>query len=66
MLRHSSGIKTMVIEIILFVAFVTGVATTMVKLYEWRQVRYGPYLTKQRSKTNRPRQSTVEVIEESA
>ena len=53
---HCSGIKTMVIETILFLAFVTAVGTTIVKIYEWRHdVLYGPYLAKQRSEPNRPR-----------
>ena len=42
---HCSGIKTMVIETILFLAFVTAVGTAIVKVYEWRQdVLYGPYI----------------------
>jgi hypothetical protein len=50
------GIKKMVIEAILFLAFVTALGTAIVKVYEWRQdVLYGPYLAKQRSKPNRPR-----------
>ena len=53
---HCSGIKTMVIETILFLVFVTAVGTTIVKIYEWRQdVLYGPYLAKHRSEPNRPR-----------
>jgi hypothetical protein len=56
MLLHCSGIKTMVIETILFLAFVTAVGAAVVKIYEWRQdVLYGPYLAKQRSEKNRPR-----------
>ena len=39
----------MVIETILFLAFVIAVGTAIVKIYEWRQdVLYGPYLAKQR------------------
>jgi hypothetical protein len=50
------GNKTMVIETILFLAFVVAVGAAIVKIYEWRQdVLYGPYLAKQRSKPNRPR-----------
>jgi hypothetical protein len=42
---HCSGIKTMVIETILFLVFVTAVGAAIVKIYEWRQdVLYGPYL----------------------
>jgi hypothetical protein len=56
MILHCSRIKTMVIETILFLAFVTAVGVAIVKIYEWRQdVLYGPYLAKQRSKPNRPR-----------
>jgi hypothetical protein len=56
MLLHCSGIKTMVIETILFLAFVIAVGTAIVKIYEWRQdVLYGPYLANQRSERNRPR-----------
>ena len=56
MLLHCSGIKTMVIETILFLAFVTGMGAAVVKIYEWRQdVLYGPDLAKQRSDRNRPR-----------
>jgi hypothetical protein len=50
MLLHCSGIKTMVIETILFLAFVMAMGAAIVKIYEWRQdVLYGPYLAKQRS-----------------
>ena len=53
---HCSGINTVVIETILFLAFVTAVGAAIVKIYEWRQdVLYGPYLAKQRSEPNRPR-----------
>ena len=56
MILHCSRIKTMVIETILFLAFVTAVGVAIVKLYEWRHdVLYGPYLAKQRSEPNRPR-----------
>jgi hypothetical protein len=56
MLPHCSGIKTMVIETILFLAFVTGMGAAVVKIYEWRQdVLYGRHLAKQRSDRNRPR-----------
>ena len=56
MLLHCSGIKTMVIETILFLAFVTAVGAAIVKIYEWRQdVLYGPYLAEQRRKENGPR-----------
>jgi hypothetical protein len=35
----------MIIEAILFLAFVTALGTGAVKLYEWRQdVLYGPYI----------------------
>ena len=45
MLLYCSGIRTMVIETILFLAFVTAVGAAIVKIYEWRQdVLYGPYL----------------------
>ena len=54
MLPHCSGIKTMVIETILFLAFVTAVGVAIVKIYEWRQdVLYGPYLARQRSENRR-------------
>jgi hypothetical protein len=40
----------MVIETILFLAFVMAMGAAIVKIYEWRQdVLYGPYLAKQRS-----------------
>jgi hypothetical protein len=56
MILHCSRIKTMVIETILFLAFVTAVGVAIVKIYKWRQdVLYGPYLAKQRFKPNRPR-----------
>jgi hypothetical protein len=39
------GSKTMVIETILFLAFVTVLGAGIVKVYEWRQdVLYGPYI----------------------
>ena len=45
MLLRCSGIKKMIIETILFLAFVSAVGTTIVKIYEWRHdVLYGPYL----------------------
>jgi hypothetical protein len=48
--------QTMVIETILFLAFVTATGVAIVKVYEWRQdVLYGPYLAKQRSERDRPR-----------
>ena len=35
----------MIIETILFLAFVIAISTAIVKVYEWRQdVLYGPYL----------------------
>ena len=35
----------MIIETILFLAFVVAVSAAVVKVYEWRQdVLYGPYL----------------------
>ena len=44
----------MVIETILFLAFVTAVGAAIVKIYEWRQdVLYGPYLAGQRSENRR-------------
>jgi hypothetical protein len=53
MLPHCSGIKTTVIETILFLAFVTGMGAAVVTIYEWRQdVLYGPHLAKQRSDRN--------------
>jgi hypothetical protein len=56
MILHCSRIKTMAIETILFLAFVTAVGVAIVKIYEWRQdVLYGPNLAKQRSNPNRPR-----------
>jgi hypothetical protein len=54
MLLHCSGIKTMVIETILFLAFVTAVGVAIVKISEWRHdVLYGPYLARQRSENRR-------------
>jgi hypothetical protein len=39
------GIEKMIIETILFLAFVTAVGAAIVKVYEWRQdVLYGPYI----------------------
>ena len=56
MLPHCSGMKTMVIETILFLAFVTAVGTAIVKIYQRRQdALYGPYLAKQQSESMRPR-----------
>jgi hypothetical protein len=44
----------MVIETILFLAFVTAVGIAIVKIYEWRQdVLYGPYLARQRLENRR-------------
>ena len=46
----------MVIEGILFLAFVFAMGVIVVKLYEWRQdVLYGPYVAKERSEQKRPR-----------
>jgi hypothetical protein len=43
--RMAEGIKHMVIETVLFVAFVVIVGAAIVKAYEWRHdVLYGPYI----------------------
>jgi hypothetical protein len=49
------GIKNMVIETVLFIAFVVIVGAAIVKAYEWHQdVLYGPYMKAGRLK-QRPR-----------
>jgi hypothetical protein len=57
MLLRCSGIKKMIIETILFLAFIIAVGTTIVKIYEWRHdVLYGPYLaSSDRSQIDRGR-----------
>jgi hypothetical protein len=41
----AEGIENMVIESVLFIAFVAIVAAAIVKAYEWHQdVLYGPYM----------------------
>ena len=53
--RMAEGIKHMVIETVLFVAFVVIVGAAIVKAYEWHQdVLYGPYMKARRLK-QRPR-----------
>jgi len=43
--RMAKGIEHMVIETVLFIAFVAIVGAAIVKAYEWHQdVLYGPYL----------------------
>jgi hypothetical protein len=49
------GIEHMVIETVLFIAFVVFVWAAIVKAYEWHQdVLYGPYMKARRLK-QRPR-----------
>jgi hypothetical protein len=53
--RRAEGIEHMVIETLLFVAFVVIVGAAVVKAYEWHhEVLYGPYMTAGRLK-QRPR-----------
>jgi hypothetical protein len=41
----AEGIENMVIESVLFIAFVAIVGAAIVKAYEWHQdVLYGPYM----------------------
>jgi hypothetical protein len=41
----AEGIENMVIESVLFIAFVVIVGAAIVKAYEWHQdVLYGPYM----------------------
>ena len=43
--RMAEGIEHMVIETVLFIAFVAIVGAAIVKAYEWHQdVLYGPYV----------------------
>jgi len=43
--RMAQGIEHMVIETVLFIAFVVIVGAAIVKAYEWRHdVLYGPYI----------------------
>jgi hypothetical protein len=43
--RMTEGIEHMVIEALLFIAFVVIVGAAVVKAYEWRHdVLYGPYM----------------------
>jgi VIT1/CCC1 family predicted Fe2+/Mn2+ transporter len=43
--RIAEGIENMVIETLLFIAFVVIVGAAVVKAYEWRHdVLYGPYI----------------------
>jgi hypothetical protein len=43
--RSTEGIENMVIETLLFIAFVVIVGAAVVKAYEWRHdVLYGPYI----------------------
>jgi hypothetical protein len=43
--RMAEGIEHMVIETVLFIAFVVIVGAAIVKAYEWHQdVLYGPYM----------------------
>jgi hypothetical protein len=51
----AEGIENMVIDMVLFIAFVVIVGAAIVKAYEWHQdVLYGPYLKAGRLK-QRPR-----------
>jgi hypothetical protein len=51
----AEGIEAMVIETVLFIAFVVIVAAAIVKTYEWHQdVLHGPYMKAGRLK-QRPR-----------
>ena len=53
--RMPEGIEHMVIETVLFIAFVIIVGAAIVKAYEWHQdVLYGPYMKARRLK-RRPR-----------
>ena len=53
--RVAEGIEHMVIETLLFIAFVVIVGAAVVKAYEWHHdVLYGPYIKADRSK-QRPR-----------
>jgi hypothetical protein len=53
--RMAEGIEHMVIETVLFIAFVVIVGAAIVKAYEWHQdVLYGPYMKARRLK-QRPR-----------
>ncbi len=53
--RMADGIEHMVIEMVLFIAFVVIVGAAIVKAYEWHQdVLYGPYMKAGRLK-QRPR-----------
>ena len=53
--RMADGIEHMVIETVLFIAFVVIVGAAIVKAYEWHQdVLYGPYMKARRLK-QRPR-----------
>ena len=53
--RMADGIEHMVIETVLFIAFVVIVGAAIVKAYEWHQdVLYGPYIKARRLK-QRPR-----------
>ena len=41
----SQGSETMIIETVLFIAFVVAAGAAIVKAYEWHQdVLYGPYI----------------------
>ena len=49
--RMAEGIKNMVIESVLLIAFVVIVGAAVVKAYEWHHdVLYGPYIKGGRSK----------------
>jgi hypothetical protein len=49
--RMAEGIEQMVIETVLFIAFVVIVGAAIVKAYEWHQdVLYGPYMKARRLK----------------
>jgi hypothetical protein len=47
--RVTEGIEHMVVETLLFIAFVVVVGAAVVKAYEWRHdVLYGPYIKSDR------------------
>jgi hypothetical protein len=45
MISYRKGLEIMVIEMVLFIAFVVIVGAAIVKAYEWHHdVLYGPYM----------------------
>ena len=56
MIVAASGIRKMVIELILLFAFAAAIGIAVVKVIEWRMdVLYGPYLARERVKQKHPR-----------